>query len=259
MGLEVELSRRFDGFTLDVAWEVGNELAVLFGYSGSGKTLSLKMIAGLLRPEQGRVCCDGDVLFDSAAKRDLSPQDRSLGYVAQDVALFPHMTVHQNIAYGLKGAKKAERESRVGEMVATFHLEGMEGRHPGQLSGGQKQRVALARALARRPRALLLDEPFSALDVPLRAELWDVFHTLRARFGIPILLVTHDPDEARTMADRLIVYQAGRVVRHGSPQKVVCTCGIPEVDTLMGESRVVKLGERSIAKRASCSGSERGR
>jgi molybdate transport system ATP-binding protein len=255
MGLHVELAKRFDGFDLDVAWDVGNELAVLFGYSGSGKTLTLKMIAGLLRPEVGRVSCDGDVLYDSASKMDLSPQDRCLGYVAQDVALFPHMTVRQNIAYGLKGVAKVEREERVDEMLATFHLEGLGYRRPRQLSGGQKQRVGLARALARRPRALLLDEPFSALDVPLRADLWDVLHTLRRRLDIPILLVTHDPDEARNMADTLIVYQSGRVVRNGPPQKVVCTCGIPEVETLMGGAHVVRLEERA-ARRGSCAASK---
>jgi molybdate transport system ATP-binding protein len=231
--LEVQLAKKLSGFELDVSWRIGNELAVLFGYSGSGKSLSLRMIAGLFRPDSGRIALNGRVLFDSAAQEWVPPQKRELGFVFQNLALFPHMTVRQNIIYGLKGLPKPEQKARAEEYVARFHLDGLEDRLPRQISGGQQQRVALARALARRPHALLLDEPFSALDLPLKLELWELIREVRTNLGIPIVVVTHDPVDARTLADHLIVYRAGRVLRSAVPAVALRAPDAPELHTLV--------------------------
>ncbi len=160
MGLSVKLIKRVTDFTLDVAWEIGNELTVLFGDSGAGKSMTLQCIAGLMEPDTGYVRVNGDIFFDRRLGINILPQKRSLGYVFQDRALFPHMTVAGNIAYGLNGLRKAEIAERVHETIHLFHLEGLEKSLPAEISGGQKQRVALARALIRSPKALLLDEPF---------------------------------------------------------------------------------------------------
>ena len=231
--LDVRLFKEVEGFTLDVSWQMSNELAVLFGYSGSGKSMTMRIIAGLVKADAGRVVLDGEVLLDSQERCCVPPQGRQFGYVGQDLALFPHMNVAANIAYGLKGVSKDEQHVRVGKLLELFHLIGLGKRWPRELSGGQQQRVALARALAREPKALLLDEPFSSLDMPLKNELWDVIREVREKFRIPILLVTHDPFDARTMADRIIVYRAGRVVRSGPPGEVLRNPGSPEIDTLL--------------------------
>jgi len=166
MGLSVKLLKKVKGFTLDVEWKIGNELAILFGYSGSGKSLTLQCVAGLMEPDEGFIRSNGDLFFDSTLEIDVPPQKRSFGYVFQDRVLFPHMTVRGNIAYGLKGLRHSDIKDKVGQMMNLFHLQGLEDKFPSEISGGQKQRVALARALIRRPKALLLDEPFSALDGP---------------------------------------------------------------------------------------------
>jgi molybdate transport system ATP-binding protein len=230
--LEVRLTKEFQGFTLDVAWTTGDELTVLFGYSGSGKSLTLRMIAGLVVPDSGRVILRGQVLQDSAAKEFVPPQQRRLGFVGQDLALFPHMSVFKNVTYGLKDLEKEQRRERAEEFLALFHIEDLAKRLPREISGGQRQRVALARALAARPGALLLDEPFSALDLPLKNELWALISEIRETMRIPIVVVTHDPIDARTIADRLIVYQAGRVLRSGIPKKVLDDPDAPELLTL---------------------------
>ena len=165
--LDVRLFKEVEGFTLDVSWQMSNELAVLFGYSGSGKSMTMRMIAGLVKADAGRVVLDGEVLLDTHERRCAPPQARQFGYVGQDLALFPHLNVAANIAYGLKGVSKDEQHVRVGKLLELFHLIGLGKRWPRELSGGQQQRVALARALAREPKALLLDEPFSSLDLPL--------------------------------------------------------------------------------------------
>ncbi len=232
--LDVQLVKQVDGFRLDASWHMGNELAVLFGYSGSGKTMTMRMIAGLVRPDSGRIVRDGEVLYDSDSKCWLPPQERRFGFVGQDLALFPHMTVAKNIAYGLKGLSKEERHDRVAEFITLCYLKGLGARLPREISGGQRQRVALARALASRPKALLLDEPFSALDVPLKADLWMVIRRVREELRIPILVVTHDPVDARTLADRIIVYSSGRVIRAGVPDEVLCDPDSPEIGTLVG-------------------------
>jgi molybdate transport system ATP-binding protein len=230
--LEVDLTKNFEGFELDVTWSVGNELAVLFGYSGSGKSLTLRMIAGLVEPDWGRVTLGGDTLCDSTTGRWVAPQERRLGFVFQDLALFPHLTVLKNITYGLGHLSKPERRERADEFITRFHLEGLSRRLPRELSGGQKQRVALARALATRPRALLLDEPFSALDLPLKLELWALIAEVRESLGIPVVVVTHDPVDARNLSDRLIVYQAGKVLRSDAPVEVLRNPDSPELVTL---------------------------
>lgn len=220
MGLSVRMFKKVDGFTLDVKWDTGNDLAVLFGHSGAGKSMTLQMIAGIARPDYGVISMNGKTLFDSSRSIDLSPQQRSFGYVSQDPALFPHMKVKDNILYGTKGIIRAERRAMVNEMIRLLCLDGLENRLPSEISGGQKQRVALARALVRRPDALLLDEPFSALDNPIRLEMRKVLHGIRREFGIPVVLITHDMDEACAMADRVIVYDRGSIGRTGRPGEI---------------------------------------
>ncbi|HEY5999124.1 MAG TPA: ATP-binding cassette domain-containing protein [bacterium] len=215
-GLTVSLRARLDGFALAVDWSIGDELAVLFGPSGSGKSLTLRMIAGLARPEAGRIAAGGRVLLDTATGVDLRPQERSVGFVFQDLALFPHMSVLENVQYGGHGLPAAERVERAGALIGRFGLAGLERRRPAEISGGQRQRVALARALVRRPQLLLLDEPFSALDLALRRDLGTLLRMVQRREGVPTVLVTHDPAEARALADRIIPYERGRAVHSGT-------------------------------------------
>jgi molybdate transport system ATP-binding protein len=233
MGLSVKLSKQVDGFTLDVEWQINNELAVLFGYSGAGKTMTLQMIAGLMKPDGGYVRLHDKSFFDSSLHINLPPQERSFGYVFQDLALFPHMTALNNILYGSDGLHKSEKRERAGEMIEAFHLEGLEEKYPAELSGGQKQRVAFARALMRRPDVLLLDEPFSALDNPLRIEMRRFLKYIKNRFDVPIVLITHDVTEAFTVADTLIVYSNGKVIQTGTPKDVLDNPLNSEVEMLI--------------------------
>jgi molybdate transport system ATP-binding protein len=169
--LDVAIDKRLGAFHLRPRFAVGRELLVLFGHSGSGKSLTLQAIAGLLRPDAGCIAIDGRPVFDAARGLDEPPQRRGVGLVVQDYALFPHLSVRDNIAFGLDRLRPQERRARVAELVKLLELDGLEDRRPAQISGGQAQRVALARALAPRPRLLLLDEPFSALDSAIRVGL----------------------------------------------------------------------------------------
>lgn len=238
MGLSVSIKKRLDGFFLDAAWSMGSELAVLFGRSGAGKSLTLKSIAGLMKPDEGRIVSDGLVLLDVEAGVDLPPQKRRFGYVFQDLALFPHMSVRGNIEYGLHGKAvggpgKDWAAGKVEGMLDAFGLGRLGDKRPDEISGGQRQRVALARALVGRPQALLLDEPFSALDAPLRAEMGSLLMEIRREFCIPVVLVTHDLQEACELAGRLIVYHGGRVVQSGPPEEVVSSPAGQEVASLL--------------------------
>ncbi|HTR44262.1 MAG TPA: ATP-binding cassette domain-containing protein [Thermodesulfovibrionales bacterium] len=233
MGLSVRLKKKVNGFSLDVAWEIGNELAVLFGHSGSGKSMTLQMITGLMGPDEGMVCSEERTYFDSAEGVDTPPQARSFGYVFQDPALFPHMTIMKNILFGAPEVPKKERLSRAQELIEAFKLTGIERRCPSEISGGQRQRVAFARALIRHPDLLLLDEPFSALDQPLRIEMRYLLKEIRRRFEIPVILVTHDCNEAAFLADRVIVYAHGTVVQSGSWEQVSAQPANPEVEMLV--------------------------
>jgi molybdate transport system ATP-binding protein len=237
MGLSVSLRKNLGAFTVDARWTIANELAVLFGYSGAGKSVTLQMIAGLMKPDEGSVLLNNRVLFDHGTGRDLLPQERSFGYVFQDLALFPHMTVKQNILAGAHSLAREEQEARAGEMIDRFLLSGLERKLPSCLSGGQKQRVALARALIRQPKALLLDEPFSALDHPLRTEMQNLLKQVRCEFPIPVVLVTHDLAEAVALADKIIIYASGRVVQTGNPAEVLSSPTSPEAALLAGAGK----------------------
>lgn len=205
------------GFALDVAFASDAARLVLFGPSGAGKTLTLKAIAGLLRPDDGRIAFEGEPMFDSRARVDVPARERGLGYLFQEYALFPHLTVRQNIAFGLdKGLRNPRRhaiDAATDRWLDALEIKALSDRFPDQLSGGQRQRTALARALAAEPRALLLDEPFAALDLPLRGKLRAELRELQARFALPILLITHDIADVDAFADEIVQIDAGRVVR----------------------------------------------
>ena len=207
MSLRIDIHKQLGDFSLDVALEAspnGPELLGLLGASGCGKSLTLKCIAGIERPDRGKITLDGQVLFDSDQGIDLPPQKRRVGYLFQNYALFPNMTVAQNILCGLRWQKdKAARRESLAHMVSLLRLEGLEHRRPHQLSGGQAQRVALGRILVNRPRLLLLDEPFSALDSHLRDRLQLELRELLAGCGLPALLVTHSRDEAYHLCHRI--------------------------------------------------------
>ena len=218
--LRIDITRRFPrGPTIAAAFEVELGAArtlVIFGPSGSGKTTILRCLAGLMRPDRGRIVAAGSVWFDADDRIDVAPQGRSVGYMPQGFALFPHLDVRSNIAYGMPVGPGRERETRVAELISVLRLDGLERRRPGQLSGGQQQRVALARALARRPRLLLLDEPLAALDTPTREALRGELRELLAASGVPAIVVTHDRSEALVLGDRVAVMADG-VIRQVGP------------------------------------------
>ncbi len=237
MGLAIKLKKKLNGFSLDVEWEIGNELAVLFGYSGAGKSITLQMIAGLMTADEGSIRIDSATIFDSLSRVNVPAQHRHLGYVFQDLALFPHMTVSENIEYGANGMAKGEKPGKIKQMVDIFHLQGLEHKYPSEISGGQKQRVAFARALIRKPPLLLLDEPFSALDNPLRIEMRQFLNDVRKTFNVPVVLVTHDTVEAHSMADTIIVYVNGKVAQSGPPSEVFNNPVNEEVQALVDTGR----------------------
>lgn len=232
MGIKVDIRKRYFKrksdkkrgidpiFTLDADFELGNELIVLFGRSGSGKTTALQCISGLLEPNGGKIIVNNSVYFDCHKRINLRVQERNLGYVFQNYALFPHMDVKKNISYGLKDWGGEEREKRVQEMLQLLQIKGLEDNYPSQLSGGQKQRVALARALAPKPDILLLDEPFSALDMVVRMKLRAKIKEIQKELGIPVLFITHNHVEAFTIADKIVIFHDGRVLQTGTPEEV---------------------------------------
>ena len=233
--LSVTAHRKFGDFTLDAAWTSDQPIVALVGPSGSGKTLTLQCLAGLVAPHSGRIVSAGRTLFDSTERIDLRPQERRIGYVFQGYALFPHMTVAQNVSYGIRNGGQGELTRRV---IDRLGLGGLMSRYPQDLSGGQQQRVALARALATDPDVLLLDEPLSALDAPLRRELSaELSQTLREWAKVAVL-VTHDLAEAYQIADMVVLYEQGRT-----------TGAVPKADLLWNPSseRVARLiGAKNI-------------
>ncbi len=237
--LEVALALRVPGFHLDVAWSAGGGVAVLFGPSGAGKTLTLQCLAGLITPTAGRIVVDGRVFFDNATGVNLPAQARRVGYVFQGYALFPHLTVADNVGFGLRARPRAERIRRVASVVEQLGLGGLERRYPRELSGGQRQRVALGRALAIEPALLLLDEPLSALDAPLRRALRDELRALLGEVGTAAVVVTHDFTEAYRLGDRIVVYDAGRVVQSAPRSELLWQPASEAVARIMGIPNVL--------------------
>jgi ABC-type sulfate/molybdate transport systems ATPase subunit len=237
--LSLNIYRRFDGFQLNVQVHIPLSFTALLGVSGAGKSLTLRSLAGLLHPDEGRIALDGRVLFDSQQHIFLPPQARRIGYVPQHSALFPHQTVAEQIRFALpaRGSRKSQA-ARVTELVTVLELEGLERRYPDALSGGQQRRVALARALAADPQLLVLDEPFSALDVPVRERLYEVLRHLHRQFALPIILVTHDRAEVEQLADTVVVLHRGSVVQVGSVQEVFLAPRTPDVARLVGQDNL---------------------
>ena len=221
MSIFVDIEKNYGSFRLKMQFETGDNTLALLGASGCGKSLTLKCIAGIETPDRGKIIVDGVVLFDSEKKIDLTPQQRRTGLMFQNYALFPNMTVMQNIRAGASREKdKARREAAAAAILDSFGLTELKNRLPHQLSGGQQQRVALARILVSDPRILLLDEPFSALDSHLRFRLEREVKQVIREFGKTVLLVSHDRDEVYRMSDRIAIVEDGSVTAIGSHREV---------------------------------------
>lgn len=218
MSVEINIQKRLQSghrvFNLHVSLATNARRIVVAGASGSGKTLTLKAIAGLLRPDSGYIRFDGTTFFSDAEHICTPPQQRSLAYMSQDYALFPHLTIRQNVAFSLyKGWRNPEKEIRHKEVerwLDTLKLGHLAHQYPDEISGGQKQRTALARALVSRPHLLLLDEPFAALDHALRAEMRRELDALQQQISIPMMIVSHDPEDARIFGETIVSFENGR-------------------------------------------------
>lgn len=236
--LAAEFRIRMPDFTLQIRTQARSEVVVVFGPSGAGKSMTLRALAGLRTPDEGRIELRGRTLFDSQSGINLPPQRRRIGYVPQDYGLFPHRTIAENIAYGLHDAPREQRRRRVREMLSLMQLESLADRPPGRVSGGEAQRAALARALAIQPDLLLMDEPFAAVEETLRIHLRKQLQRLQLRFKIPVLLVTHSLEEAYLLADQLLVLERGRIVQSGPRDAVFRQPSTPSVARLMGMSNI---------------------
>ncbi len=208
-------------FALDVSIEVSPGITILFGASGAGKSTLLDCVAGLAAPEDGRITAGGDVLFDSARGIHVPAPKRRIAYVFQTLALFPHLSAEENVAYGLIHLREEEKRERVATILEAFRIEKSRKQKPGEISGGERQRVALARSLVTEPRTLLLDEPLTGLDAELKAAIVDDLRAWNAAKRIPILYVTHSRDEVDALGERVIALDNGRVVSAGSPMEVL--------------------------------------
>ncbi|MFZ0313142.1 MAG: ATP-binding cassette domain-containing protein [Candidatus Korobacteraceae bacterium] len=245
--LRVRIRKSFAGegagaFALDVEFTAAAGFTILFGASGAGKTTLLDCIAGLQKPGAGRIAVGDSVLFSSAGGLNLPPNRRAVGYLMQTLALFPHMTVAQNVEYGLDGLHEAERQSRSGEILALFRIFELAGRRPDEISGGERQRAALARTLVANPRVLLLDEPLTALDGVTKSQILDDLRVWNNQHRIPILYVTHQREEVFALGENVIAIDAGRMVARGSPHEVLLRPQSETVARLAGFENIFECG-----------------
>ncbi|MGA8539895.1 MAG: molybdenum ABC transporter ATP-binding protein [Terriglobales bacterium] len=250
--LEVRIRKRFPNpegsFKLNVHFRALAGFTILFGASGAGKTTLLDCIAGLSDPDDGRIAVGGEDLYDSEKKRNVAAWKRRIGYVHQDLALFPHLTAEQNVAYGLRTLSASERKQRSREMLEAFSIGHLRDRRPAQISGGERQRVALARALVIEPRALLLDEPLAALDHSTKSAIVGDLRTWNQHHRVPILFVTHNGEEVFALGDEVIVLDAGKIIAQGQPHEVMRAPRLETVANLLGfenifDATVVSLHE----------------
>lgn len=219
--LEVRIKSTLPGFTLDVAFSVNQEILAILGPSGSGKTMTLRCIAGLTHPDEGYVKLNDKILLDTATGVSLPAQLRKVGFVFQNYSLFPHLSVNQNIGYGIRHLPAKQMDDRVAELLDKMHIKQLGDRLPRQLSAGQQQRVAVARALAPEPEVLLLDEPFSALDSMVKERLYLVLQAVQHFYKGNMLFVTHDLTEGYKLSSRIAVFESGRIVQHDHKEKVI--------------------------------------
>lgn len=248
MSLYVDIKKRFAGFTLNVQFEADKQPLGILGASGGGKSMTLKAIAGIVTPDEGQIVVDGRVLFDSKKKINVRPQQRRVGYLLQNHALFPNMTVKQNIAEAIKG-KKSERDAKIEELLTRVALDGYGVRYPSELSGGQQQRVAVARVLASEPDVLLLDEPFSALDAHLKAAMQVDMLARLAEFSGYAVMVSHDRDEVYKLCPSLLVLQQGAVDSHGATKRLFAYPERVETARLTGCKNIMpatKVAEHTV-------------
>jgi molybdate transport system ATP-binding protein len=232
--LEVRVKRKLPGFTLDVAFSVNQEVLAVLGPSGSGKTMTLQCIAGLIRPDEGYVKLNDKVLIDTANGINLPARMRKVGFVFQNYALFPHLTVSQNISYGINHLGTKETKDRINELLEKMNIQRLGDRFPRQLSAGQQQRVAVARALAPEPEVLLLDEPFSALDSMVKERLQLELQTLQSYYQGNMLFVTHDLTEGYKFSSKIAVFESGRIVQHDRKETVITSPSNHTVARLVG-------------------------
>jgi molybdate transport system ATP-binding protein len=247
--LSVGLRKRFPGaggssFTIEVSFVVSAGFTILFGASGAGKTTLLDCIAGLQTPDEGEIAIGETVLFASHSRRNVPPNRRSVGYLLQSLALFPHMTVEQNLEYGLAALKNSERQARCREILESFRIAALAQRRPGEISGGERQRVALARALVTRPRVLLLDEPLTALDASTKARIVDDLRAWNNHHQIPILYVTHVREEVFALGENVLVLEAGRLAAEGPPHEVLHRPQSESVAQLAGFENIFECSMR---------------
>lgn len=217
--LKVDIKKNYSEFNVSARFEISNEVAVLLGSSGSGKTTILNCISGLLKPESGSIKIDNRIIFSSSEGTNIPTKDRNVGYVFQNFALFPHMNAYKNIKYGIKNNKKSffknkdTKKDMVESIMEKFKILHLKNKYPHQLSGGEKQRVAIARAFLSNPQILLLDEPFSALDKETREILYNEFIKIKEECYIPIILVTHNEKEANLLGDKILSIVGGEIVQ----------------------------------------------
>jgi molybdate transport system ATP-binding protein len=235
-------------FSLEAELEAEAGFTILFGPSGSGKSTLLNCIAGFVKPDAGRIALDSQVLFDSARGVDIPARKRSVGYLFQSLALFPHLTVEQNVKYGLAKMSAAIRHQRTVKILEDFRIPHLLARKPNDISGGERQRVALARSLVTDPVVLLLDEPLTALDSATKSEIIDDLRAWNADHGIPILYVTHAVKEAHALGERVVVLDRGRILAQGTPQEVLTAPRQELVANLAGFENIFDANIQSVSE-----------
>jgi molybdate transport system ATP-binding protein len=250
--LEVRIRKRFPNpegsFNLNVHFRALAGFTILFGASGAGKTTLLDCIAGLTDPDEGRIAVGGEGLYDSEKKQNVAAWKRRIGYVHQDLALFPHLTAEQNVAYGLRALSASLRQARSREILDLFRIGHVRDRRPAQISGGERQRVALARALVTEPRALLLDEPLAALDRPTKSLLVGDLRQWNQNHRVPILFVTHNGEEVFALGDEVVMLDAGRIVAQGQPHDVMRAPRLETVAHLSGFENIFDGNVRALSE-----------